>query len=117
MLELIPVHNLYWKKYLTFGYHDLISLWMDDHGLPVYREVVSLIHQAMIFQKDGVAILRLGNDKICYVDKSEYKSVLTECMKFFLEKEEYLDCAKVRDLLDGKLIKIKSKKKKLKTLI
>ena len=77
MLELIPVHNLYWKKYLTFGYHELITLWMDDYGLPVLRE----------------------------------------CMKFFLEKEEYLDCAKVRDLLEGKLIKTKSKKKKLKTII
>ena len=38
-------------------------------------------------------------------------------MKFFLEKEEYLDCAKVRDLLEGKLIKPKSKKKRLKTII
>mgnify|MGYP006265831847 FL=1 len=38
-------------------------------------------------------------------------------MKFFLEKEEYLDCAKVRDLLEGKLIKTKSKKKRLKTII
>ena len=32
-------------------------------------------------------------------------------MDFFLEKEEYLDCAKVRDLLEGKLIR---KKKKVK---
>ncbi len=90
---------------------------MDDHGLPVYREVVSLIHQAMVFRKQGVTILRLDKDKICYVDKTEYKSVLSECMKFFLEKEEYLDCAKVRDLLEGRLIKPKSKKKRLKTII
>ena len=44
-MELIPIHNLYWKKYLTYGYHDLISMWMDDFGLPVYRDVVSIIHQ------------------------------------------------------------------------
>ena len=117
MIELIPVHNLYWKKYLTFGYHELITLWMDDYGLPIYRDVVSIIHQGMVFQKQGVTILRLDKDKICYVDKTEYKSVLRECMKFFLEKEEYLDCAKVRDLLEGKLIKPKSKKKRLKTII
>ena len=28
-------------------------------------------------------------------------------MNFFLEKEEYLDCAKVRDLLEGKILKEK----------
>ena len=40
-----------------------------------------------------------------------------ESMKFFLEKEEYLDCAKVRDLLNGKLKKRKRKKVIQKTLI
>ena len=90
---------------------------MDDFGLPVYRDVVSIIHQAMVYKKEGVTILRLGRDKVCYVDKKEYKSVLRECMKFFLDKEEYLDCAKVRDLLEGKLRKRKRKQVKQKTLI
>ena len=116
-MELIPVHNLYWKKYLTYGYHSLISMWLDDYGLPVYRDVVSIIHQAMIYKKEGVTILRLGIDKVCYVDKSEYKDVLKRCMDFFLEKEEYLDCAKVRDLLEGKIIKRKRKTIKQKSLI
>ena len=116
-MELVPVHNLYWKKYLTYGYHSLISMWLDDYGLPVYRDVVSIIHQAMIFKKEGVTILRLGVDKVCYVDNSEYKDVLKRCMDFFLEKEEYLDCAKVRDLLEGKLIRRKRKEVKQKTLI
>tara|TARA_Y100001958_G_scaffold141574_1_gene117087 strand:+ start:2656 stop:3006 length:351 start_codon:yes stop_codon:yes gene_type:complete len=116
-MELIPVHNLYWKKYLTYGYHSLISMWLDDYGLPVYRDVVSIIHQAMIYKKEGITILRLGIDKVCYVDKSEYKDVLKRCMDFFLEKEEYLDCAKVRDLLEGKIIKRKRKTIKQKSLI
>ena len=116
-MELIPVHNLYWKKYLTYGYHSLISMWMDDFGLPVYRDVVQIIHQALILKKEGVTILRLGQDKVCYVHKSEYKSVLRESMKFFLEKEEYLDCAKVRDILAGKIRKRKRKQVKQKTLI
>jgi hypothetical protein len=38
-------------------------------------------------------------------------------MDFFLEKEEYLDCAKVRDLLEGKIIKRKRKTIKQKSLI
>mgnify|MGYP001483261629 FL=1 len=116
-MELIPVHNLYWKKYLTYGWHSLVSMYMDDFGLPIYRDVVAIIHQAMIFKKEGVTILRLGQDKVCYIDKSEYKSVLRESMKFFLMKEEYLDCAKVRDLLAGKLRKRKRKEVKQKTLI
>ena len=116
-MELIPVHNLYWKKYLTYGWHSLVSMYMDDFGLPVYRDVVAIIHQAMIYKKEGVTILRLGQDKVCYIDKSEYKSVLRESMKFFLMKEEYLDCAKVRDLLAGKLRKRKRKEVKQKTLI
>ena len=116
-MELVPVHNLYWKKYLTYGYHSLISMWLDDYGLPVYRDVVSIIHQAMIFKKEGVTILRLGNDKVCFVEKSEYKDVLKRCMDFFLEKEEYLDCAKIRDLLEGKLLLRKRKQVKQKSLI
>ena len=83
-MELVPVHNLYWRKYLTYGYHSLISLWDDEYGLPI---------------------------------KSEYKDVLKECMNFFLEKEEYLDCAKVRDLLEGKLQLRKRKQVKEKSLI
>ena len=116
-MELIPVHNLYWKKYLTYGWHSLVSMYMDDFGLPIYRDVVAIIHQAMIYKKEGVTILRLGQDKVCYIDKSEYKAVLRESMKFFLMKEEYLDCAKVRDLLAGKLRKRKRKEVKQKTLI
>tara|TARA_Y100001937_G_scaffold128564_1_gene205901 strand:- start:44 stop:322 length:279 start_codon:yes stop_codon:yes gene_type:complete len=92
-------------------------MWLDDYGLPVYRDVVSIIHQAMIYKKEGITILRLGIDKVCYVDKSEYKDVLKRCMDFFLEKEEYLDCAKVRDLLEGKIIKRKRKTIKQKSLI
>ena len=38
-------------------------------------------------------------------------------MDFFLEKEEYLDCAKVRDLLEGKLLLRKRKQIKEKSLI
>ena len=116
-MNIIPVHNLYWKKYLTYGYHELISMWLDDFGLPVYRDVVSIIHEAMILKKEGVTILTLGTDKVCYVDKYEYKDVLKEAMNFFLEKEEYLDCAKVRDLLAGKLRKRKRKEVKQKSLI
>tara|TARA_B100000085_G_C18470749_1_gene482942 strand:- start:569 stop:919 length:351 start_codon:yes stop_codon:yes gene_type:complete len=116
-MELVPVHNLYWRKYLTYGYHSLISLWVDEYGLPIYRDVVKIIHQAMVLKKSGVTILRFGNDKICYVPKSEYKDVLKECMNFFLEKEEYLDCAKVRDLLEGKLQLRKRKQIKEKSLI
>ena len=38
-------------------------------------------------------------------------------MNFFLEKEEYLDCAKVRDLLEGKILKRKRKQSIQKSLI
>ncbi len=60
-MELVPVHNLYWRKYLTYGYHSLISLWVDEYGLPIYRDVVKIIHQAMVLKKSGVTILRFGN--------------------------------------------------------
>ena len=35
---------------------------------------------------------------MCYVHKSEYDDILDECMKFFLHKEEYLECARIRDI-------------------
>ena len=76
MLELIPVHNLYWKKYLTFGYHELITLWMDDYGLPIYRDVVSIIHQGMVFQKQGVTILSLIKTRYVMLTKQNINQYL-----------------------------------------
>jgi protein-arginine kinase activator protein McsA len=33
------------------------------------------------------------------IDKSEYKDLLNKIMDFFIQKEEYEQCAKIRDLI------------------
>ncbi len=98
MIQPLIVHNLYWQKYLKFGYHSLISEYMDMYGVDIYKEVVDRIKEAKQRNRTGIPLLKLGRDKMCYVHKSEYDDILDECMKFFLHKEEYLECARIRDI-------------------
>ena len=117
-MNITPIHNLYWRKYLTYGYHELISMYMDDNGVDIYSDIVTIIEQAKLLKKDGATLLKLGKDKVCYVYSDEFDSVLDECLKFFLEKEEYMECARIRDILNGQLIIGKLKKESVKkTLI
>ena len=75
MLELIPVHNLYWKKYLTFGYHELITLWMDDYGLPIYRCSINYTPRYG-FSKQGVTILVLIKTRYVMLTKQNINQYL-----------------------------------------
>ena len=98
MRKPLAAYNLYWKKYLNYGNHSVIRDYMDKNGLDIYKKVVSIIEQAMHNGSAGVTLIQLSRDKICYVRKSEYQDVLDYSMNFFLQKEEYLECAKIRDI-------------------
>ena len=93
-----PAYNLYWKKYLNYGEHSVIRNYMDKNGLDVYRQVINIIETAMHLGLSGVTLIQLSRDKICFVRKTEYQDVLNYAMNFFLEKEEYLECARIRDI-------------------
>ncbi len=88
---------------------------MDVYGIEIYKEVVDRIKEAKQRNRIGIPLLRLGRDKICYVHKSEYDEILDECMKFFLYKEEYLECAGIRDI--DKVIVKRQKRSRTKALI
>ena len=113
-------YNLYWKKYLNYGKHSVIAEYMDKNGLDVYKNVVSIIEQAIHSGLNGVTLIQLSRDKICYVHKSEFQTVLDYSLYFFLVLEDYLDCARVRDIKES--LKIRGMfdlkmEKKLKSLI
>lgn len=108
-------HNLYWRKYLKFGDHSLISEYMEIFGVNIYKKVIDRIKEAKEKDQPGIALLKLGRDKMCYVPKSEYNEVLDECMGFFLYKEEYLECARIRDI-DNVIVK-QQKRSRAKELI
>ncbi len=115
MIRPTIAHNLYWQKYLKFGYHSLISDYMDIFGIEIYQQVIDRIKEAKETNQTVIALLRLGRDKLCYVHKSEYDEILDECMKFFLHKEEYLECARIRDI--DKVIVKRQKRSRTKALI
>tara|TARA_E500000331_G_scaffold355995_1_gene412988 strand:- start:10593 stop:10955 length:363 start_codon:yes stop_codon:yes gene_type:complete len=96
-----PAYNLYWKKYLNYGEHSVIRNYMDKNGLDVYRQVINIIETAMHLGLSGVTLIQLSRDKICFVRKTEYQDVLNYAMNFFLEKEEYLECARIRDIKEN----------------
>tara|TARA_B100001564_G_scaffold352102_1_gene358938 strand:+ start:2121 stop:2483 length:363 start_codon:yes stop_codon:yes gene_type:complete len=94
-------HNLYWKKYLNYGGHSVIQRYMDKNGMNIYKEVVSVIEESAQEGHTAIPLLELSRDKICYVHKTEYQDVLNYCMNFFLQKEEYLECARIRDIKEN----------------
>jgi hypothetical protein len=74
---------------------------MDKNGVDVYKQAVDIIESAMQQGLSGVTLIQLSRDKICFVNKTEYQDVLNYAMNFFLEKEEYLECAKIRDIKES----------------
>ncbi len=58
MTKQSPVHNLYWKKYLNYGHHSVISDYMDTNGMGIYTEVVKIIEQCMKEHRVGIGELQ-----------------------------------------------------------
>jgi len=70
----------------------------DKFSVFLYNEIIGAIEK---YYKNRVAkIFVLKNTTLVYsIKKSDYKSVLNRCLLFFQGREEYLKCAKIRDLI------------------
>ena len=67
----------------------------------VYRSLVSNIEEGIKDKLESVNIAEIKNyDIIISVPKSEWKGGLKNAMNYYIEKEEYEECSKIRNLIE-----------------
>jgi|TARA_B100000085_G_scaffold275192_1_gene292815 hypothetical protein len=67
----------------------------------VYRSLVSNIEEGIKDKLESVNIAEIKNhDVIISVPKSEWKGGLKNAMNYYIEKEEYEECSKIRNLIE-----------------
>ena len=67
----------------------------------VYRSLVSNIEEGIKDKLESVNIAEIKNhDVIISVPKSEWKGGLENAMNYYIEKEEYEECSKIKKLIE-----------------
>ena len=67
----------------------------------VYKSLIQNISEGIEFNLDSVNIAEIKNhDVIISVPKTEWKSGLEKALNFYIEREEYEECSKIKDLID-----------------
>ena len=67
----------------------------------VYRSLVSNIEEGIKDKLESVNIAEIKNhDVIISVPKSEWKGGLKNAMEYYIEKEEYEECSKIKKLIE-----------------
>ena len=67
----------------------------------VYKSLIQNISEGIEFNLDSVNIAEIKNhDVIISVPKTEWKSGLEKALNFYIEREEYEECLKIKELID-----------------
>jgi len=98
-----------WRKYLLDESNPRIKNFLDSRGYDVFNQICSSINQAVREERDKVIMLVHPNaGNVILIKKHEYNEVYNVAMKWFLKKEHYEMCSKLKDWQD----KLKNKKRK-----
>ena len=67
----------------------------------VYKSLIQNISEGIEFNLDSVNIAEIKNhDVIISVPKTEWKPGLEKALNFYVEKEEYEVCSKIKELIN-----------------
>ena len=67
----------------------------------VYKSLVENIIEGIKSNLESVNIAEIKNhDVIISVPKTEWKAGLENAMNYYIEKEEYEECSKIKDLIE-----------------
>ena len=67
----------------------------------VYKSLIQNISEGIVFNLDSVNIAEIKNhDVIISVPKTEWKSGLEKALNFYVEREEYEECSKIKELIN-----------------
>ena len=67
----------------------------------VYKSLVQSITEGVEYKLESVNIAEIKNhDIMVNVPKTEWKSGLEKAMNYYVEKEEYEECSKIKKLIE-----------------
>ncbi len=102
-----------WRKYFDEDASPAVQEYLSQNGDKVYPWILQILKGAIEENLEEVAIIKFTDSKMfATINKSEYKDLLNKIMDFFIQKEEYEQCATIRDMiiqLETPIIKPKRK--------
>jgi hypothetical protein len=102
--KLLKITNMYaktnWRKYFDEDASPAVQQYLSENGDKLYPWILQILQSAVEENLEEVAIIKFTDSKMfATIDKSEYKDLLNKIMEYFIEKEEYEQCVKIRDLI------------------
>jgi uncharacterized Fe-S center protein len=102
--KLLKLTNMYaktdWKKYFHEESSPAVKEYIETNADRIYPWILTIIKQAVDEKLDEVAIIKFTDTKMfATIQRNEYTDLLNKIMEHFIEKEEYEQCAHIRDLI------------------
>ena len=67
----------------------------------VYKSLIEGVSEAMEENRTKVRICEIKNQNVYVtVEKEDWKTSLDSALQFYINKEEYEECSKIKDLID-----------------
>ena len=74
---------------------------LNSKKTQVYKSLVEGVTEAIKTNKKEIKLCEVKNSNIYItVEKSKWKSSLDSALQFYINKEEYEECSKIKDLID-----------------
>jgi len=110
-----------WKKYLTPNPNNIfVTKFLQDNGDAVFNQIALNIDNAVRLNTNSLAfVVHTNAHSVVVIDKKDYVEVLNECIKWFVQKENYEKCAEIEQIKKRyfeKNIRIPKRKKELKLI-
>ena len=67
----------------------------------IYKSLVEGVSEAIKDNRDKIRICEIKNQNVYItVEKKDWKESLDKALKFYINKEEYEECSKIKNLID-----------------
>ena len=81
----------------VLSYNDELS----SKKLQVYKSLIEGVSEAIESNKKEIKLCEVKNSNIYItVEKSKWKSSLDSALQFYIDKEEYEECSRIKNLID-----------------
>lgn len=89
-----------WRKYFDEDASPAVQKYLSENGDRLYPWILKILQQAIEDNLEEVAIIKFTDSKLfATINKSEYKDLLNKMMEYFVLKEDYEQCAIIRDTI------------------
>ena len=85
------------RRIPILSYNDELS----SKKLQVYKSLIEGVSEAIESNKKEIKLCEVKNSNIYItVEKSKWKSSLDSALQFYIDKEEYEECSRIKNLID-----------------